>query len=107
MTRFDVSHAEWHPYWEPRPLVTTGSDSVKASLYLAGKAGHRSALVVVSNLSTTDESAAALTLDLQRLGLRETGLKARNALTNEALTLQGNRLTLPIPQMRMRMVWIE
>ncbi|MBI5685591.1 MAG: hypothetical protein HZC54_10970 [Verrucomicrobia bacterium] len=67
----------------------------------------RRALLIVSNLSLKDEPSASLSLDLQRLGLRETGLKARDALTSKSLALQTNRLTVPLPSMRMRMVWIE
>ena len=107
MTRFDVSHAEWHPYWETNPLVTGQTDTVKASLYLGGKAKHRRVLLVVSNLSTNDEPAASLTLDLKRLGLPESGVKAKDALTGDALALQSGRLTVPLSSMRMRMVWIE
>ncbi|MFA6561817.1 MAG: hypothetical protein WCV00_07890 [Verrucomicrobiia bacterium] len=131
MTRFGVSRAEWHPYWETNPLVTTASlirsikihlsarhtkqyqvhtlptDTVKTSFYLAGKAPSRRALLVVSNLSLKDQPSASLSLDLKRLGLRETGVKAKDALTGQSLALQAGRLSVPLPPMRMRMVWIE
>ncbi|MCX7825744.1 MAG: hypothetical protein N2689_09320, partial [Verrucomicrobiae bacterium] len=33
MTRFGVSRAGWHPYWEPKPLARPQPESVKVSLY--------------------------------------------------------------------------
>jgi len=33
MSRFGVEKAQWHPYWETKPLATAQPDAVKVSLY--------------------------------------------------------------------------
>ena len=108
MTRFGVSKAQWHPYWEANPLASAQPDDVKVSLYLGGgEAKTHRVLLVVSNLSAERETSAQVSLDLTRLGLPASGATAKDALTGEALTLEGDRLTVPLPPMRMRMVWVE
>jgi len=108
MTRFGVSKAEWHPYWETKPLAAVPSENIKTSLYLGGgkKTGGGRALLIVSNLGP-EKATAQVTLDLKRLRLRGSGAIAKDALTGETLKLDGNRLAVPLPAMRMRMVWVE
>ena len=107
MTRFGVSQAEWHPYWEKEPLVAVRPESVKVSLYRRpatnGQRGR--VLLVVSNLSADQPATAQLKVDFGRLGVAAKA--ARDALSGEALTYAGGQLTLPLPPMRMRLVWAE
>ncbi|MFA5189397.1 MAG: glycoside hydrolase domain-containing protein [Verrucomicrobiia bacterium] len=108
MTRFGVEKAQWHPYWEMKPLATAQPESVKASLYVRpstkGKNGRT--LLVVSNLSGDQPAAAQVKLDRAGLKLRATA-GAKDALSGEILGLTGDVLTVPVPPMRMRMVWVE
>ncbi len=107
MTRFGVSKAEWHPYWETKPLATAQPESVKVSLYARpgakGKGGR--ALLVVSNLSADQPSTAQVTVDFNRIGV--TAKTATDALTREALSCAGGKLVVPLQPMRMRLVWVE
>ncbi len=107
MTRFGTGKAEWHPYWETKPLATAPQESVKVSLYARpgakGKGGR--ALLVVSNLSAAQPVTAQVTLDLGRLGM--TPKTAIDPLTRESLTCADGKLTVPLQPMRMRLVWVE
>jgi hypothetical protein len=109
MTRFGVSEAEWHPYWANGDSVAAQPDSVKVTFYARRGRGGRASrlLLVVSNLSPQQEATARVHLDLRRLGLRDRGAVARDALTSEALSMDANRLAVPLPPMRMRLVWVE
>jgi hypothetical protein len=107
MTRFGVGKAEWHPYWEPKPLATAQPASVKVSLYTRpgakGKGGR--ALLVVSNLSADQPATAQVTLDCARIGM--SAKIATDALSRETLRCVEGKLTVPLQPMRMRMVWME
>lgn len=108
MTRFGVSEADWHPYWETPPLASAQPEPVKVSLYArpAAKGKNRRVLLMVSNLSSEQPATAQVRLD--RAGLKlSASASAKDALTGEALGLTGDTLTLPVPPMRMRMVWVE
>ena len=107
MTRFGVSQAEWHPYWEANPLASAAPDEVKVSLYLHPKSAEPSgrALLVVSNLSPSEAVAAKLALDLGRMGLAAPA--ATDALSGESLDCAGGRLTVPLQPMRMRLVRLK
>jgi len=97
MTRFGVSKAEWHPYWETKPLATAQPESVKVSAYL--RQGR--ALLVVSNLSADQPATAQVTL-------RGVAAKsATDALSGEQLKYANGKLIVPLQPMRMRLVWVE
>jgi len=107
MTRFDVSTAEWHPYWEKDSVATAQAECVKVSLYVhpASRWKRGRALLIVSNLSPDRAVTAEVTLDCSRLGVKTE--KISDALSHEALTSAGNRLRVPLAPMRMRMIWVE
>jgi hypothetical protein len=107
MTLFDVSAAEWHPYWEAQPVAAAQPDSVRVSLY-AKKATFWSkgrALLVVSNLSPDQAVTAAVKVDLARLGVEAKA--ATDALSKVPLKFADGRVTVPLDPMRMRLVWVE
>ena len=108
MTRFGVSKADWHPYWEAKPLATAQPEPVKVSLYSqsATKRQTGRALLVVSNLSADQSATAQVKLDRAGLKLRATA-SAKDALSGDALSLTNDSLTVPVLPMRMRMVWVE
>jgi hypothetical protein len=97
MTRFGVSKAEWHPYWETKPLATAEPQSVKVSLYT--RQGR--ALLVVSNLSADQPVTAQVTVN----GVA--AKSATDALSRETLSYAGGKVTVPLQPMRMRLVWVE
>ncbi|MBI5821520.1 MAG: hypothetical protein HZA88_21335 [Verrucomicrobia bacterium] len=107
MTRFGAGKAEWHPYWETKPLATAQPESVKVSLYarpgVKGKGGR--ALLVVSNLSADQPATAQVTVDFRRIGVA--AKTATDALSRETLSCADGKLTVPLQPMRMRMVWVE
>ncbi|MCX6898549.1 MAG: DUF6067 family protein [Verrucomicrobia bacterium] len=107
MTRFGVGKAEWHPYWETKPLATTQSETVKVSLYARpgakGKGGR--ALLVVSNLSADQPVTAQVTVDFARIGV--SAKAATDALNRESLKCADGKLMVPLQPMRMRLVWVE
>ena len=107
MTRFEVGTAEWHPYWEKEPLAVAEPPSVRVSLYSrpAAKGANGRALLVVSNLSADQSATADVKIDFARLGVA--ARTAIDALSNEPLPCADGRLTVPLPPMRMRLVWVE
>ena len=102
MTKFDVSQSQWHPYWKNGQLVTTQSESVKASMY--SRPGR--ALLVVSNLSAQEAGNAQVQVNVAQAGLRADAT-AKDALSGDRLEFAQGRLTVPLAPMRMRMVWVE
>lgn len=107
MTRFGVGEAEWHPYWESKPLATAQPEPMKVSLYarLGAKGKGGRALLVVSNLSADQAAAAQVTVDFARIGVR--AKTASDALSGEVLKCADGKLAVPLQPMRMRMVWVE
>jgi hypothetical protein len=80
---------------------------VKVSLYRrpAAKGRGGRALLVVSNLNPDQPATAQVGLDLTRFGL--TPKAARDALSGEEMACGDGRVTVPLPPMRMRLVWVE
>lgn len=106
MTRFGVSKAEWHPYWEAKAAAAQ-PDSVKVSFYAhpASFWGKGRLLLVVSNLSPEKPVTASVTVDFARFGVA--GKTAADALTRETIACDDGRLAVPLQPMRMRLVWVE
>jgi len=107
MTRFGVSHADWHPYWDNAALVSLVPETphVKASFYRRPDCGKL--LLVVANLSA--ESAAEVTVQLHaaELGLPSGTTRAANALTGEALACPDARITLALPPLAVELITVE
>ncbi|HNX35382.1 MAG TPA: DUF6067 family protein [Kiritimatiellia bacterium] len=107
MTRFDVSAADWHPYWEAQPAATAQPSSVKVSLYAHTATFWEKGrvLLVVANLSPDQAVTAQVAVSPARLGTK--ARTARDALSNARLSLAGGNIAVPLDPMRMRLVWIE
>ncbi|OGV68860.1 MAG: hypothetical protein A2283_10940 [Lentisphaerae bacterium RIFOXYA12_FULL_48_11] len=107
MTRFGITEAEWHPYWEVQPAATAQPDSVKVSAYTLKpplmKKGR--ALLVVSNLSPSNSVKAEVALDAAHLGVSPK--KIFDALSRENLVYINGQLLFSIEPMRMRLIWVE
>jgi len=107
MTRFGTSEAQWHPYWEAKPLATAAPESARVSLYLrpAREATKGRALLVVSNLAPERPVTAQVCADFARMGVA--AKTATDALSGQAIQCVAGRLTIPLQPMRMRLVWVE
>ncbi|MBI3922809.1 MAG: hypothetical protein HY318_15420, partial [Armatimonadetes bacterium] len=92
---FNTSTAEWIPYWTGEGSYYQVDDpKIKTSLYFhKGK----DALMVVANYNR-EEKEVKLSLKLAKMGLKGTGLKAVNVMTEESVPVaQGSQLELKIP----------
>ena len=92
--RADTKTAQWVPYFKNDDAwYTTDDAKVKMSLYShSGK----DALLIVGNLEGKDKEAT-LRLKLNAFGLDKATLSARNALTEQPLTLAADgTLTVPV-----------
>ena len=104
MFAFDVTDAEFVPYWRNADLVGGQNDAIKASVYRKPDGG---ALVVVANV-TRELQIADLSPDWERL--KGPGdLSVSHALDKEPLlTLtQDGRLRLSLPPFGYRLIRIE
>ncbi|MCX7886782.1 MAG: DUF6067 family protein, partial [Verrucomicrobiae bacterium] len=90
MSRFGVSHAEWHPYWVANAVATAEPENVKVSLYCR----RRKALLVVSNLSAEQPATARVNVDWQRIGVKPQNV--RDALSWEALAVQDGKIVVAV-----------
>jgi hypothetical protein len=108
MTQFDVGTAKWHPYWNNGQLLTAKPESVKVSVYLHPATAKRPgrALMVVSNLSAEKSVTAQVQANFASAGLRD-GATAKDALNGQRLEVNQGRVAVPLPPMRMRLVWVE
>jgi len=104
MTKFGISEAEWYPYWRNSEFVQVRPESVKVSGYRRVVNNQIQWLLVVSNLSATEAVTA-------RVQLTENAIKvvkeAKDAMTSEKLAVQDSIITVPLPPMRMRLIWIR
>ena len=108
---FGAAEADFLPYWSPAPgakvmAVTPTPASfpppvpVAVSAYL--KPG-KSALLIVSNLSTEDVTAR-LQLDTKALGLGDAAVPARDAFSGAALAMAQGLIETPVPARRFRLL---
>jgi len=100
---FGMKDATWHPYWSNDGLFRTNLPHVKVSAY-----DHPDGrvLLLVSNLSSK-AAEAQVTLSTGKLRLKHAGLKARDAITAESVSLTGKQVSCPIQPFSYRYVWVE
>ncbi len=98
MDRFDAPSAKWLPYWKGSG-VTAHDSSVKASAWVKdGKA-----LIFVSHLKR-EPLTTTLRLDCRKLGLKQSGLTAVDALSGEALKVEGSSVPIDFSGMTYRLI---
>ena len=104
MDQFGRKEATWYPYWSKAgaKLVTVTPAGVYASLYQNPKTG---VLLVVDNLGR-EEAEATVKLNLTALKLPKTAT-AKDGLTDQALELKTGALTLRLPALGWRVVWVR
>ena len=98
LDEFDYAHAEFIPYFDPQPPLTTGVKDIQASAY---KKADGSVLLVVANLSKEDRSGE-MKINLARLGL--TVAKAISWPDKAPLELKDGVVKLDVPRLGYRMV---
>jgi len=103
MEDFGRKRAEWLPYWNNSQYVETSPRSVLASIY---RHRGKSLLAVVSNFGAKSVKAN-VRFDLNRLGLPDGRLTARDALTGEAIPLRNGRVVCTLPKLGFQLVRIE
>ncbi|MHB8994903.1 MAG: glycoside hydrolase domain-containing protein [Armatimonadota bacterium] len=98
LDEFGYERAEFIPYFDPQPPLTTALKDIEASAY---KKADGSVLLVVANLSKEDRSGD-VKINLPRLGL--TGAKAISWPDKAPLDMQNGAVKLDIPRLGYRMI---
>lgn len=101
MDKFGVPSAKWMPYWKGSG-VTADDSSVKASAW----AKDGTALVLASHLKR-EPLTTSLRLDCGKLGLKQSGLTAVDAVSGEALNVAGGVLSIGFDGMAYRLIEVR
>jgi hypothetical protein len=101
MDDFGRRQADWRPYWANQDVVQATPPEVRVSLYNRGRRG---ALVVVSNLGSS-EAHASVRLSREALGLPAKA-GAEDGLTGRRVSWDGARLRLPVGPLSFRLIHI-
>lgn len=101
LDEFGIVDAQFIPYFDPVPPVTTELKDVWASAY---KRGDGRALVVIANVGREDRSGE-VRLNAQRLGLPVS--KVISWPDKQALSVQNGALQVSVPRLGYRMVVVE
>ena len=91
--------AEWIPYWKNGPFV---KDAPEKKVYVSLWRKPKSWLMVVSNLEWKPQTAAVRIVDRAMLSA-----KASDAMTGEAMSLNGDVLSVPLEGPRMRLIRLD
>ncbi len=100
---FGMSEATWHPYWNNGDIFRTNAESVKVSAYRHPRHG---LLMLVSNLST-QPAQARVQFGRAKLGLNARGLKARDAMSDIAIDLDGDTASFGMVPFSYRYVRVD
>lgn len=90
---------EFLPYWSNADVVTSAPEGVEVSIWRRPQA----ALLAIANLSG-DDVIASLEVDWQALGLPPGEMSLTDGISEEAVSLDGDRINLPVLAKRMRML---
>ncbi len=101
--RFGMKDATWYPYWSNADIFRTNSPRIKVSAYRHPRTG---LLMLVSNLSA-NETTARVRFDTAKLGLKPAGLGARDAISNDAITLSRGEVSFEMEPFSYRYVWVK
>jgi len=109
MTTFGVAQSEWHPYWRNQSLLTARPDPIKASVYVRRRPDDREvqALLVVANLSPSEELEAKVTIQFQALGADPSAASAADALSDEPIDLAEGQLRLPLKPLGTKVILLR
>ena len=99
---FGMGDVTFAGYWDNATLIGGQTDAIKASAYRKPEGG---ALVVVYN---TAREAGTLTLTVDWDQLKSDGpLEVFDAYTKEPVVVNGNALTLDVPRLNYRLLWVR
>ena len=99
---FGIGDAEFIGYWKNADLIAGQTEEVRASVYRKPKGG---ALVVIYN-TTRETRTARLIVDWARLKGKG-ALEVIDAYTKEPVAVSGNSLTLDVPRLNYRLLWVK
>jgi len=102
LDRFGMIGADILPYWNNGDIIQTLSDRCKVSIY---KKKDR-VLLVIGNLGE-EEISDTIKIDIKKLGLTKSNLKAEDILTGEQIPIEKERITLSIKRKNFRLIQIE
>lgn len=93
----------WLPYWAAGDAVTTGEEQVKASLWVKPDR----ALLILGSLQDADAVCRAI-VKPESLGWKPAApLSASDAISGEALSVDGQAIAVTVPGRLYRMVWVS
>ena len=99
---FDMGDVTFFGYWDNAGLIAGQTDEILASAYRKPKGG---ALVVIYN---TAREAGTVKLSVAWDQLKSDGpLDVFDAYTKEPVAVSGNSLTLDVPRLNYRLLWIR
>ncbi len=99
---FDMGDVEFFGYWNNTDIIGGQDEAVKASAYRKAKGG---ALVVVYNTSR-ETRTQKLAVDWDKLK-SDAALEVFDAFTKEPLAVNGSSLTLDVPRLNYRLLWVR
>ena len=102
MDDFGRKEARWHPYWKNEEYLKVSPADCYASFYHHPQNG---VLLVVSNLGRK-EANIRLDLNLDRLTLPKP-LSARDALSGSGVAVKDGAITLMLPSVGWRVIWVK
>ena len=99
---FGMEDVEFFGYWNNAKLIGGQTDEIKASAYRKAKGG---ALAVVYN-TARDARTAKLTVAWDQLK-SDAPLEVVDAYTKESIAVNGTSLTLDVPRLNYRLLWVK
>jgi hypothetical protein len=102
LDEFGYQDAAFFGYWKNAGLVGGQSEAIKASVYRKPKGG---ALICVYNV-TRERQTPTLSVAWKRLK-GPGALKVMDAFSQEGLRVDGESLTLEVPPLNYRLLWVR
>ena len=99
---FGMGDVTFFGYWDNAGLIAGQTDEILASAYRKPKGG---ALVVIYN-TAREAGAAKLTVDWDQLK-SDGPLEVVDAYTKEPVAVSGHSLTLDVPRLNYRLLWVR
>ena len=99
---FGMADVKFFGYWNNAKLIGGQTKKIRASVYRKPRGG---SLVVVYN-TTREAMSAKLTVDWDRLK-SDGPLRVVDAYTKEAVSVSGRSLSLEVPRLNYRLLWIR
>ena len=97
-----MSDVRFVGYWDNADIVGGQNEAIKASIYRKPKGG---SLVVIYN-TAREAKSAELTVAWDQL--KSAGpLEVVDAYTKEPVAVSGNSVTLDVPRLNYRLLWVK